>query len=237
MPFFDKFFQLSPTSFGTKLQDEKIQKVLTRLFQQNSQIKSILEIGPGWGELAAACANLSLSYYAVEINHKMASNLSRRGYDIAMTNVPPLPFVSDNFDAVVALNVLEHMPDLPRAFDFVGEMVRVVRSGGLVCINCPDFLATGYLFWDADYTHNFPTTKNRLNQLLSDHKLNIVDDTYFSGPISGELATPLSWMAKIFPETIFTKFLGRWFNHDRIRRARLTFLRNIFVIGRKVEID
>ena len=115
-------------------------------------------------------------------------------------------------------------------------MVRVAGPNGIVCINGPDLLATGNGFWDADYTHNFPVTARRLSQMYRDLDLEIVDATYFSGPISGLLATPISWLARLAPAGLpgfFAHSSPLW---ERVYRTRLTFMRNVFVIGRKTVV-
>ncbi len=45
-----------------------------------------------------------------------------------------LPFEDDSFDRVVAAEVLEHLPEDTRA---MGELVRVLRPGGLIAVTVP----------------------------------------------------------------------------------------------------
>ncbi|MFQ5615174.1 MAG: class I SAM-dependent methyltransferase [Anaerolineales bacterium] len=232
MPFFDTFFDLEPTGFGKWLQYEKARQVLHRLQRQHPGIERILEIGPGWGEFADLVVEAQVEYYGIEANRRQTESLSRRGMSVVVAYAPPIPMESEQFDAVVALNVLEHMVDLPMAIYFLREMVRMVRPGGLICINCPDLLAVGSLFWDSDYTHNFPTTMYRVAQMFGDQGLKIVDATYFAGVVPGPLSTPVGLMARFFPEDIISFLLKPFLPRERIRRARHTFFRNVFLIGR-----
>ena len=50
-------------------------------------------------------------------------------------NALDLPFRDRSFDAVVAFEVLEHLPDVARA---LGEMLRVVRRPGFIIIGLPN---------------------------------------------------------------------------------------------------
>jgi SAM-dependent methyltransferase len=232
MPYFDTFFDLPPTGFGRRLQFAKARQVLQRLQYVAPTLKNLLEIGPGWGELAEVCCSAGVQHSSVEINHRRARSLIDRGLPAIIASVPPIPVRDQSFDAVVALNVLEHMPDLPAAIGFVREMIRAARPGGLICLNCPDLIASGSLFWDADYTHNFPTSLRRLSQMYRDLGLSIVDATYFAGPVAGTWATPIGWIARFFPVSAASFLIGRLADAGRIRRAQLTFMRNVFIVGR-----
>jgi hypothetical protein len=235
MPCFDSFFELQPTSLGHKLQVQKARQVLHRLQGQHASITRMLEIGAGWGELADLSMDAHIDYHAIDLNRARAVTLVQRNVSVAIAQAPPVPIKDGEFDAVVALNVLEHMPDMPTATHFLREMMRLARPNGLVCNNCPDLLSAGKLFWDADYTHSFPVTMRRLSQMYRDLGLDIVDATFFAGTVSGPLATPISWLARLFPPSpaAFLPLPGPiW---ERIYRTRLTLLRNVFMIGRKTD--
>lgn len=59
--------------------------------------------------------------------------------DFRVSNVPPIPFEDDSFDAAVSFETLEHIEN-DRAF--VAELRRVVRPGGYVLISSPNRAAT-----------------------------------------------------------------------------------------------
>jgi 2-polyprenyl-6-hydroxyphenyl methylase/3-demethylubiquinone-9 3-methyltransferase len=90
----------------------------------------VLDAGCGGGlvarELAAAGAGV------VGVDRSLGSlGVARRatdgGFRPAQGRLERLPFADATFDAVVAADVLEHMPDLPAA---VAELARVLRPGG-----------------------------------------------------------------------------------------------------------
>lgn len=201
MPFYDSYFSKTPTNIGSWLQVQKAKSGLERMVQVSPDLSSILEIGPGWGEFAAL-AHPNRFYLGLEVNRSHARVLSSEGLPVVVAKAPALPIQSGRFDAAYVSHVLEHMDGMPAARLFLEEMQRVVRPGGFVCINCPDYLSAGSLFWDTDYTHSFPVTRNRLFQMFRDLDLMVVDSTYFAGPWSGPLATPLGWLARYFPEAV-----------------------------------
>lgn len=235
MPFFDNFFDLNPSALGDWLQREKARQMFERVLQQIAVPKRLLEIGPGRGEFADLCLAAGIEYFALEANVRQAESLHQRGANVLISYSPPLPLNTSDFDVVVAWNVIEHMPDFVAAKSFLAEMIRVTRPGGIVGINAPDVVAGGMLFWDTDFTHSFPTSMRRLRQMFNDEHLNIVDATYYSGVIPGALAHPMSWGAAVFPETLVSMLAAPVMPRERIYRTRITFLRNIFMLGRKSE--
>ena len=73
-----------------------------------------------------------------------------------------LPFRDQVFDAIVAKDVLEH---LPRPWMIVSEMHRVLRCGGRVVVSVPR--AQAKAVWD-DYTHLRGFTRRALRSLFED---------------------------------------------------------------------
>jgi SAM-dependent methyltransferase len=64
----------------------------------------------------------------------------------------PWPFESEQFEEVIAVDVLEHLPDTIRTME---ELFRVTKPGGLVHIRVPYFNA-----WDASYDPTHVRTFN-----------------------------------------------------------------------------
>jgi SAM-dependent methyltransferase len=102
-----------------------------------------LEIGAGLGERIRSEAVGRQEYVAVELREELAGRL-RASFPTVETLVADcqerLPFEEASFDRVLAIHVLEHLPDLPAALDEVarllapdGEFVAVIPcEGGLV---------------------------------------------------------------------------------------------------------
>lgn len=89
-----------------------------------------LEIGAGLGEHIRFEDLEDQEYFAVELRQELAENLGER-FPTVTTVVADcqerLPFDDGFFDRVLAIHVLEHLPDLPSALD---EVARVLARGG-----------------------------------------------------------------------------------------------------------
>jgi len=98
----------------------------------------ILEIGAGLGEHIAYEPQDWAEYHCVELRSNMAEQIKRRFPQVQVhvgNCQETLPFASDYFDRVIAVHVLEHLPDLPAALN---EIFRVVKPNGqfMVVIPC-----------------------------------------------------------------------------------------------------
>jgi SAM-dependent methyltransferase len=96
-----------------------------------------LEIGAGLGGHVER-EDLSVQeYHAVELREELAQALAARQPGIraiAANCQEKLPYEDGFFDRVLAIHVLEHLPDLPRALD---EVHRVLRPGGRLAVVIP----------------------------------------------------------------------------------------------------
>jgi SAM-dependent methyltransferase len=101
-----------------------------------------LEIGAGLGEHIGWEPDTD-GYVAVELREKMAAALRRAhpGVEVVVADCQRrLPFPDASFDRVLAIHVLEHLPNLPAA---LAEVERVLRPNGrfLVVVPCEGGLA------------------------------------------------------------------------------------------------
>lgn len=96
-----------------------------------------LEIGAGLGGHLEFENLDAQEYYALELRPEMAERLRRR-YPQCRVMVgdcqKPLPFPGAFFDRILAIHVLEHLPNLPAA---IREIHRVIRPAGQLCIVIP----------------------------------------------------------------------------------------------------
>jgi len=96
-----------------------------------------LEIGAGIGT-HLTYEDFSLQqYHCIELRENVAAKLRERFPSVTVTLgdcQEKVPYGDSYFDRVLALHVLEHLPDLPSA---VAEVRRVLRPGGLFSIVIP----------------------------------------------------------------------------------------------------
>jgi ubiquinone/menaquinone biosynthesis C-methylase UbiE len=111
------------------------------------QFLRTLEIGAGIGEhleYEQLTPEQARNYHAVELRENMSAEIRRRFPQVQTITADcqeRLPFPDDYFDRVLAIHVLEHLPNLPAA---VREMYRVCNKKTGVCsivIPCEGSLA------------------------------------------------------------------------------------------------
>jgi SAM-dependent methyltransferase len=90
--------------------------------------RRVLEVGCGWGELAARIADeLAADVVAVDLSPRMVELARERGVDARVADAQWLPFADAEFDCVTANWMLYHVSDLDGA---LAEFGRVLRPGG-----------------------------------------------------------------------------------------------------------
>jgi SAM-dependent methyltransferase len=129
-----------------------------------------------------------------------------------------LPFEDDEFDAVHAAHVIEH---LERPERLVSESARVLRTGGRVVVATPDLERYGFRFW-VDHTHRRPFTELSLTRLLEMHAFQIerVDHGLFRQTRLEELAARFLRVSVDLRYAIRAR-LGRRFGWELVVTARL----------------
>jgi len=147
------------------LHPDELKKFLTFLFEKNGHIR-ILEIGcykgmlVGWLHQNFPKSKYSWDYYGVDI---IEPPDRRKDYPHYIMNAQALEFPANSFDAVIMLEVLEHIPDYVLG---LREVHRVLKHGGGVFIqsvvcNDPNALA------DKTHFHVLhPETLKRLMEFL-----------------------------------------------------------------------
>lgn len=105
----------------------------------------VLEIGAGLGEHLAYEDLTGTEYHALELRPEIANEIRRRHPQISVVTgdcQQSVPFGDRYFDRVIAIHVLEHLPDLPAA---LREIHRTLKPGGEFCavIPCEGGLAYG----------------------------------------------------------------------------------------------
>jgi methionine biosynthesis protein MetW len=104
----------------------------------------LLDVGCGRGAVASLLSERFDEVHGVDTDAEALATAAERGVAVAQVDLDRerLPFEDGSFDAVVSLDVIEHVLD-PAAF--VRELARVLRSGGRVYLATPNVRFAGYV--------------------------------------------------------------------------------------------
>ncbi len=143
--------------------------ILYRKLLHGTDIRSICEIGPGFGEFAHYCRNKGIRWIGIEPNDSLRSSLIEEGFEVHPAVLPEMPLLNASFDALFAAHVIEHMEGLSQALRFLETCKQLLLRGDAkyLVLLYPDILRCGHLFWH-DYTHSFVTSRGRIEQMLHD---------------------------------------------------------------------
>jgi len=218
-----------PTGLGLRFVQRASEQILA--FAEVAPGSSILEIGPGRGALAELCLGQGMEYHAIEPNAGLAEALRQRGANVVCARVPPLPALDRKFDLVVMVNVMEHMNGLEQALDTACQVRQVLGPAGKFLIHAPDYLSWRGQFFNCDFSHNYVTTRRRLDQLLVNAGYEDIKSGYMSGPFRGAAAVILSSIASRMPFGALEALWPYCPVCSRLYKLQLTFSRRILILG------
>ncbi|MHC4166250.1 MAG: class I SAM-dependent methyltransferase [Planctomycetota bacterium] len=232
--FFDHFSKVDkPTKLGIGLVKIMSRKIFG--FARAGSGSSVLEIGPGRGALADICLERGIEYCAIEPNEQLAASLEKRGADVVRAIVPPLPEFDRNFDAVVMINVMEHMNSMQDAMQISRQIREVLKPKGKLIVSSPDYLNWRLNFFNCDFSHNYVTTRRRLRQLLLDTGYENIKSCYLSGPLSGFLCLLITAFVSRLPFGLLNAIFPDNKICYKLYKIQLTFLRKVLITGEKPE--
>ncbi|HET8616860.1 MAG TPA: class I SAM-dependent methyltransferase [Actinomycetales bacterium] len=114
----------APSPPGESPQDIALEALRT------SGAREVLEIGCGRGLFAQRLqTELGVRVLATDRSVAMVQATAGRGVSAEVADADHLPYPADSFDAVVAMWMLYHVPDLDRT---LAEVRRVLRPGGVL---------------------------------------------------------------------------------------------------------
>ena len=218
-----------PTGLGLRFVRRASRRILA--FADVPAGGRILEIGPGRGEFAELCLTRKTDYHAVEPNAGLAEALRQKGAHVICARVPPLPALDGKFDLVAMVNVMEHMNGLEQALDISCRIKSVLKPGGKFLIHSPDYLSWRSQFFNCDFSHNYVTTRRRLDQLLVNAGYENIRSRYMSGPFTGAGAVILSAVASHMPFGALEALFPSCPVCSRLYKLQLTLSRRVLILG------
>ena len=131
--------------------------------------RTILDVGCGKGIHMREFRELG--YDVKGVDRQEAKELSPDlNIETADLECEPLPFPDNNFDVVLCKQLLEHIhnPD-----NLMGEIHRVLKRGGRLIIELPDYQKHKNFY--SDYTHVTPFTLNSVDIILRIHGFKVIE--------------------------------------------------------------
>lgn len=160
-----------------------IGKMRHRLYHtifENLGIKSTLEIGVGLGEFAYYCKSNNIEYVGIEPNDNLRDDLKNKGYNVVNGKAPGLPKLDRKFDCLFASHLIEHLKDCDEIIKLAENAKLILNEDGYIIFLYPDVEKSPQTYY-LDYTHLYPTTKRRVENILKDCDLEIVKSKYYIG--------------------------------------------------------
>ena len=150
--------------------------------------KHVLEAGCGAGRFTEILLSEGADIVAIDLSNAVEANYkncnSYPSYEVLQANILNLPFLSESFDVVICIGVIQHTPDPEKT---IAALCSQLKSGGILIID--------------HYTYGYPTTISR--KLLRSIMLNISPSAALNlCMIIGELLWPLhkiSWKLRKLP--------------------------------------
>lgn len=231
--FYRWFSERTLTGFGRARRDRIERSRLALVACHRPPPGDMLEIGPGHGSLATAAIAAGWRYRAVEASPVLVDELRSAGVDVVQAWVPPIPVPDGSCDVLYADQVIEHMPGIDAARQFVAEAWRVLRPRGVLFAVVPDYLKERGFFWDVDYTHNFVTTERRMRQLLYDGGFEVERVSRSIGAARGigrDLLAAAAVLANVPGLDALSRYTG---TEEILFRVRKNFFETLEIVARR----
>jgi SAM-dependent methyltransferase len=122
----------------------------------------VLEIGSGLGRLTRRLAELSPDTIGVDVSPAMVEKARRLTPSIRFDQVSGVNlagFADSTFDLVFSFVVLQHLPSARLTLNYVSEMARVLKPGGLAAFQAATTLSSPWrsrLTWSGRRRHRDP---------------------------------------------------------------------------------
>lgn len=159
-------------------------------------ISTVLDAGCGDGNFAASVAGFGYKMFGIDLSEsgiRIASKRSCGEFAVAsMYDDLMEPFNIKNYDAIIAINTIEHLYS-PRIF--ASRSFQALRPGGIIIVTCPYW---GYLkniilaltnrieryhtaLWDGGHIKHW--SKNTLSRLMVEQKFEVISFVGCGRPI------------------------------------------------------
>ena len=126
-----------------------IANIVTKLYG----IGSVLDIGCGNGGLLLSFRERGWQITGLDLSHEAGLFANKYGYCIITGLLEDVDIAPESFDCVTLTNVLEHIPE---PWKFVKKLMDIVKPGGIVYLNVPNYRSLSIQLGISRFYRNLP---------------------------------------------------------------------------------
>ena len=124
---------IAPLCVGKALYDNLALDILRKL--DNRSRLRILDVGCGLGEILDQCARFGHRVKGLEVTKSIVEHIRQRGHDVEQLPLEQADKLTERYDWVICLDVIEHLRDPILAIQRLAELV---DEGGYILIQSPN---------------------------------------------------------------------------------------------------
>jgi SAM-dependent methyltransferase len=179
--------------------------------------KDVLDAGCGEGYGAALLARDAGSVVGTDLEQEVVEHATARYPSVRFqtADLTALPFPEQSFDAVVSLQVIEH---LQRPREFVSECARVLRPGGVLVLSTPNRIT----FSPQGIRNPFHTVEFSASELRALVETKLVVERVAGTFHGGRINVMERLLRRSFPERLIDQPVYEWPAWLRRAVARVT---------------
>jgi len=172
----DLYFELYTVENSHWWHRHKRLAVLQLLEKFNTNRGRILDIGCGTGKMLEELKQSGWEVEGIDKSVLTQKECLKRGLKIKIADAAEkLPFKHNYFQAVLALDFLEHVQDDQKV---VREIKRVLKPNGIILVSVPAYPKL-YFYWDKMLGHQRRYSANGLKQLFIQADLKVIFLSYY----------------------------------------------------------
>src|SRR3989338_3826082 len=201
------------------------QELIKDLLREN-QPKKILDIGCGTGETLTFLKTVfpKATLFGFDVLAEAVRFTIQRGHAAKKADALNLPFKDNSFDAILLLDVIEHIKNDSA---IIKEAKRVVKPGGVIVITAPalQFIWSAH---DENQGHFRRYTRHRLLELARKNKMKVSFLSYFNFFLS-PIIIPIRVMSRLPIFKKYGEYDSRLNYKVAYNKVINTFLKTLFV--------
>ncbi len=176
-----------------------------------------------------------ITYLGHEMNVAQAAHLQAEGHAVTAATIPPIP-AGKPTQVIWLSHVLEHAVDFREAKNMLRACYERLDTDGYIVIIAPDVTHWHAHFWTVDWSHGFPTSSNRVEQLLHETGFSVHRNLHHAFTVTNPL---IAWLISCTLRLLVPMQLIDYFLYKLIgRRYTYSFMsvfgwRQIYLIGKK----